>query len=384
MACSASNHTRRPPGRLAHATLLLTVAWAGAPGAHAASNTLTLSSALGVDSNVFLSDSTAGPQQGPQTSLVIQTNVDARVGSDPSAAQRLSVAVRGLHRHYVRFREADRVFVDSAVAYRYALRPSLLLGAVQTTSYARMQLFDTEGNTVPRKLFASYNGEARGYVQALAGRSLLTLGAGVRRKDINEAADQPGVSFSSLDNRGYFVYADGTVRPRALTLVVGYEYAVTHYDELLAASRGGVTDPDNNPQLTLVQHMGRSQIVLPMTQRFRLALDGQHRWVIDPFEGDLTYRQVDVTPQSLLRLPLNISWTASIGYRTRVYADRPVALGSSEQRRERFLVADMTLQRPWTRRWSSTVQIQMLRKSSNVASDEFRERLYLFGFTLAL
>ncbi len=381
MACSASN-TRHTPGRLAHAALFLIIAWASVPSAcGAAADSLTVSSAFGVDTNVFLAD--ANPQQGPQSSLVVQTNLDARVGSDPSNAHRLSLALRGLHRHYVRFREADRVFVDTAVAYRYAVRPSLLLGVVQTTSYARMQLFDTEGDTLPRKLFAALNGEARGYVQTLAGRSLLTLGAGVRRKDINETQDSNGVAFASLDHRGYFLYADGTIRPRSLTTTLGYEYAATHYDEQRAPSRDGTTQSDN-PLLKLVQHSARSQIAFPLTSRVRVAVDGQHRWVIDPFEGGLTYRQVDVTPQTRLQLPFNVSWTASVGYRTRVYAERPVTLGSSDQRRERFLVADTTLQKPWTPRWSSTVQVQMLRKASNIPGDEFRERLYLLGVALSL
>lgn len=380
--CSASN-TRNVPGYLAHATLLLIVAWASARSALAAESTVTISSALGVDTNVFLADSSGGPQQGPQTSMVVQTNLDARIGGAPAKAHRLSLAVQALHRHYFRFREADRLFVDSAAAYRYALRPSLLLGLVQTASYARMQLFDTEGGTLPRKLFSAFTGEARGYLQTLAGRSFLTVGAGVRRRDINETEDQFGVPFLSLDHQGYFVYVDGTVRPKALTLVLGYEYAVTHYDEVLAASRGGVANR-GNPLLTLVQHIGRSQVVLPIAGRFRVAVDGQYRWVIDPFEGDLTYRQVDVTPKTLLQLPSNVSWSASVGYRTRVYAERPIALGSSDQRHERFLVADTTLQHRWTVHWSSTLQAQFLRKASNIPGDQFRERLYLLGLTLSL
>lgn len=344
---------------------------------------MTVSSALGVDTNVFLSDDSDDPRQTPRSSTFTQTNINATVGTDSGRTQRLGWTVRGMHRHYFRFGEADKLFADSALAYRYALAPSLLLGIIQTISYARMQLLDTEGNTLPRERFISYSGEARGYAQVLAGHSLLTVGAGIRRKDINEVADQGPLTFRSLDHRGYFAYADAAYRLQAAEFELGYEYGVTHYDELQVTARDGSTN-SSNPLLTLIQHTARSRIGVSPIKGARLSVDGQERWVLDPFEKELTYRQVDVKPRLELQLPMRLSWSAGAGYRTRMYVERPTFPGSPDRRRERFLLADTTLRKSWTRRWSSTLQVQLNRKASNVRGDEFRERLYSVGISLTL
>ncbi len=161
---------------------------------------------VGTDSNVFLSN------QQPQSSTFVQTTLGAELGSDSSRAHRLSWSLQGLHKHYFRYDEADKLFADSALAYRYAAGPSLLFGLVQTLSYAKLQLLDTEGNTLPRDLFIAYSGEVRGYTQWLAAKSRLTVGTGLRKKDINEVPDQTDVAFNSLDHRGYFAYFDGVRR----------------------------------------------------------------------------------------------------------------------------------------------------------------------------
>ncbi len=324
---------------------------------------------LGVDSNVFLSDGNS-----VESSLILQTTLDAAAKTDAGNRHRLGLTVRGQHRHYFQFRNADRLFVDSAVSYRYAATPSVLVGFVQTTSYARMQLFDTEGDTLPRKLFASWSAEARGYTQVVAGRSLATLGAGIRVRDVNETVGQ-----TSLDQDGYFTSLDLSHRVNRSMVTLGYEYAVTHYDVLQSAFRDGTVPPTSsppNPPLTQVQNAAKSRIDLSLGTRTKLGLDARQRWVIDPFEGDLTYRQTDVTPFGQWRLPMDLVWNASVGHRTRVYAVRDA--------RERFLIANSTIEKHWTDRWASNAQVQFLRKGSNVPGDEFREVLYLFGVSVTL
>jgi hypothetical protein len=324
---------------------------------------------FGVDTNVFFTDASTSSAP-PESSLILQTTLDAATKTDVGNQHRLALTVRGQHRHYFQFRNADRLFVDSAVSYRYAAKPSVLMGFVQTTSYARMQLFDTEGDTLPRKLFASWSAEARGYTQFVAKRFLATLGAGFRVRDVNETNGQ-----ESLDQDGYFASLDGSRRIGRSTVTLGYEYAVTHYDVLTSANRdGNVTAA--NPPLTLVQSAARSRIDFPLGARTKLGLDARQRWVIDPFEGDLTYRQTDVTPFGRFRLPANLAWDVSIGNRTRAYAVRDA--------HERFLVADTSLRKDWTPRWASHLQVQFIRKSGNVPDDEFRERLYLVGVSASL
>jgi hypothetical protein len=107
-----------------------------------------------------------------------------------------------------------------------------------------------------------------------------------------------------------------------------------------------------------------------------LGLEARQRWVVDRFEGDLTYRQSDVTPYGLFRLPMALVWNVSVGYRTRVYSVRDT--------HERFVVADTTLRKNWTPQWAASIQAQFLRKSSNVPGDEFRERLLLVGVSVTL
>jgi hypothetical protein len=324
---------------------------------------------FGADSNVFLSDGGA-----EESSLILQTTIDAAAKTDANNRHRLGLTVRGQHRHYFQFRNADRLFLDTAVSYRYAAHQSVLLGFVQTTSYARMQLFDTEGDTLPRKLFSSWSAETRGYTQLVAGRSLATLGAGFRVRDVNETEDQ-----TSLDLDGYFTGLDLSHRVRRSMISVGYEYAVSHYDVLQSANRDGTLPPAGsppNPPLTQVQNAARARIDLPLGTLTTLGFEARQRWVVDPFEGDLTYRQTDVTPYGLFRLPMAFVWNASVGYRTRVYAVRDTY--------ERFLVADTTLRKNWTPHWASSFQVQFLRKSSNLPGDEFRERLYLLGVSVTL
>lgn len=323
---------------------------------------------LGTDSNVFLGDATLTTR--PQPSLMLQTTVDAAVKTNPDDRHRLTVTIRGQQRRYAQFSNANRLFLDSAVSYRYAARPSLLVGFVQTTSYTRMQLFDTEGNTLPRDLFSSWSGETRGYTQFLAPRSLATLAAGIRFRDVNETTGQ-----TSLDQSGYFAALDGTYRLARSLVTLGYEYAVMHYDALEALKQDG-TPSSTNRRLTLVQNAARSRIDLPLGTRIKLALEGRQRWVVDTFEGDLTYRQTDMTPSAQFQLPMNLVWDLSVGRRTRVYAERTA--------RERFIVGDTTLRRDWSTRWASILQAQYLRKSSNAPGDEFRERVYLLGVSVTL
>ncbi|MFZ5876016.1 MAG: hypothetical protein ACOYXU_06355 [Nitrospirota bacterium] len=318
----------------------------------------------GADSNVFLSD------QSPESSLIVQTTIDASVKTAAAKRHRLTLAVAGQHRHYFQFRSADRLFVDSALSYRFAASRSVLVGLVQTTSYARMQLFDTEGNTLPRKLFSSWSSETRGYSQLVAGRSLTTLAAGIRVRDVNETEAQ-----DSLDQNGYFTSLDASYRFQRSTFTLGYEYAVMHYDDLFAAARPG-SSATTSPLLTLVQNAIRSRIDLSFGTWLKVGLDARQRWAVDPFEGDLTYRQTDVTPFGQVRLPMALVWDASVGYRTRVYTVRDAY--------ERFLIVDSTLRKSWTAHWASTLQFQFLRKASSVPGDEFRERLLMFGVSATL
>jgi hypothetical protein len=354
--------------------LALSATLAGTPPALAVSKSLSASSLLGVDSNVFLSN------QRPQSSTFIQTTVGAEIGSDSARSHRLGWSLQGLHKHYFRFGEADKLFADSALAYRYAAMPSLLFGLVQTFSYAKLQLLDTEGNTLPRDRFIAYSGEVRGYTQWLTTQSRLTVGAGLRGKDINEVADQPTVIFQSLDHQGYFMYLDGMHRLRIVDAGLGYEYAVLHYDELQAASRDSTTAA-GNPLLTLIQHTAKSQMAVRLARWARISLDGQARWTHDTFEDELTYVQFDVQPRGEILLPLKFLLSGGAGYRTRSYDERLVP-GRIDTRRERFLQADTSVRRSLTDRLSLLAQLQFIRKTSNVPGDEFREQVYGLGVSL--
>jgi hypothetical protein len=361
--------------------LLLSATLADSPQTFAASNSFSASSLLGADSNVFLSDTNPGSGQQPQSSTFIQNSLLAEFGTDSARAHRLGLSLQAQHKHYFRFGEADKLFVDSALAYRYAATRSLLLGMVQTFSYAKLQLLDTEGNTLPRDRFIAYSGEVRGYAQWLARRSRLTIGSGLRKKDINEIADQATIAFQSLDHQGSFASLDGMHRFRRVDVGVGYEYAVLHYDELRAAFRDSTTS-EANPLLTLIQHTARSQVAVRLAQWARVSLDGQARWTLDTFEDELTYRQLDVQPRGEVRLPFRLLLSGGVGYRTRAYAER-LAPDTSQPRRERFLQADTSLRRPLTEHLSVIVQAQFIRKTSNFPGDEFRERVYALGASLA-
>lgn len=352
--------------------LALSATLAGTPPAFALSKSLSASSLVGTDSNVFLSN------QQPQSSTFVQTTLGAELGSDSSRAHRLSWSLQGLHKHYFRYDEADKLFADSALAYRYAAGPSLLFGLVQTFSYAKLQLLDTEGNTLPRDLFVAYSGDVRGYTQWLGARSRLTVGAGLREKDITEVA-----AVESIDHGGYFAYLDGVHRFRTVDIGLGYEYGVLHYDALHAAFRDS-TPSAANPLLTLIQHTGRSQIAVRFGGWARVSLNGQARWTLDTFEDELTYRQFDVQPRGEVRLPFKLLLSGGTGFRTRAYAERRGGgAAASDPRRERFLQADASLRRPWNDHLSLIAQAQFIRKTSNVPNDEFRERIYALGVSLA-
>ncbi|MEW6683301.1 MAG: hypothetical protein AB1451_10335 [Nitrospirota bacterium] len=362
---------------------MLSATLTGTPQIHAASKSFSASSLVGVDSNVFLSDTNPASGQQPQSSTFLQTSLSAELGTDSARTHRLGLSLQGLYKHYFRFGEADKLFADSALAYRYAAAPSLLFGVVQTFSYAKLQLLDTEGNTLPRDRFIAYSGEVRGYTQWLAARSRLTVGAGLRKKDINETADQVAVTFQSLDHQGYFAYLDGMHRLRRVDFGLGYEYTVLHYDELRAAFRDSTTS-EANPLLTLVQHTARSQVAVRLSRWGRLSLDGQARWTHDTFEDELTYRQFDVLPRGELRLPFELLLSGGAGYRSRVYAERlGGGQGAADQRRERFLQADASLRKSLIEHLSVIAQAQFIRKTSNVPGDEFREQVYALGLSLA-
>lgn len=361
---------------------MLSVTLLASSEARAASKSFSASSLLGVDSNVFLSDSTSSQQ--PQSSTFIQTNLGAELGTDSSRPHRVGLSLQGVQKHYFRYGEADKLFADSALAYRYAAAPSLLVGVVQTFSYARLQLLDTEGNTLPRDRFVAYSGDVRGYTQWLANRSRLTVGAGLRKKDINEVADQSGNPFQSLDHQGYFAYLDAFHRRRLLDVTLGYDYSVYHYDALQARSVDGGDPPPSNPLLTLIQHTARSQLAVRVARWARVSLDGQVRWTLDTFEDELTYRQLDLQPRGEVRLPFKILLSGGAGYRTRTYVERKGGgQAAADHRRERFLQADATLRRPWNEHLSLVAQTQFIRKTSNVPGDQFRERIYALGVSLA-
>jgi hypothetical protein len=178
---------------------------------------------------------------------------------------------------------------------------------------------------------------------------------------------------------GYFTGLDLSHRIRRSTVSVGYEYAVSHYDALQSAYRDGtipLPGSPPNPPLTQVQNAARARVDAPLGTKITLGFEARQRWVVDTFEGDLTYRQTDLAPYGVLRLPMALVWTVSVGYRSRVYSVRDTY--------ERFLVADTTLRKNWTPRWAAIVQAQFLRKSSNVPGDEFRERLLLLGVSATL
>lgn len=347
--------------------------------------TITVGVASGTDSNVFLS------QTDPQHSLFLQTTLRASVETDGTQAQRLSWTLRGLYKHYLQYGEADKLFGDSIAAYRYALHRSLLAGLIQTSSYTQVQLLDTEGNTLPREQFVAYAHELRGYVQGLPTLGTrATLGGGIRYKDIKETADTPTLSFPSLDHRGYFVTAEAGYRRGSRLADLSYEYAVTQYDETQAnnqwTNRQGTsltgTRLATNPQLDLVQHTVRASLGRSLTRWIAASIEGQGRWNIDPFEGDLTYRQWDGKTQVDLTLGRLARWTNVASYRTRIYAERTASADSTD-RRERFVNATTMLVRSWTPHFSSSIQYQVARKTSNVAGDRFSERTASIGMELS-
>jgi hypothetical protein len=361
--------------------LTLSATLVAAPPIHAASTSFTAASLLGVDSNVFLSDVNSAANQQARSSIFTQTTLGAELGTDSSRAHRVGWSLQGLHKHYFQYGEADKLLAESALAYRYSVAPSLLFGVVHTFSYARLQLLDTEGNTLPRDRFIANSGDVRGYAQWLVSRSRLTLGAGLRKKDINEVPDTPATINQSLDHQGYFVYFDGVHRLRRVDLGLGYEYGVLHYDELQARARDSSNPPASNPVLTLIQHTARSQLAVRLSRSARVSVDGQARWTNDPFDGELTYRQYEVQPRGEVRLPFKLLFSGGARYRTRSYDERLVPI-TTDSRRERFLQADASLRRPWTEHLSVIAQAQFLRKTSNSPGDEFRERIYALGVSL--
>ena len=358
---------------------------AGPPSFSMAGPALSVGVASGTDNNVFLSAT------DPQRSLFLQTTLRASVETDGTQAQRLSWTLRGLYKHYLQYGEADKLFGDSIAAYRYALHRSMLLGLIQTTSYTQVQLLDTEGNTLPREQFVAYAHELRGYVQTLPTLGArVTLGGGIRYKDIKETADTPTLSFPSLDHRGYFVTAEAGYRRGSRLADLSYEYAVTQYDETQAnnqwTNRQGTsltgTRLATNPQLDLVQHTVRASLGRSWTRWIAASIEGQGRWNIDPFEGDLTYRQWDGKTQVDLTLAGLARWSTVAAYRTRIYAERTASADSGD-RRERFINATTMLVRPWTPHFSSSLQYQLSRKTSNVAGDRFTARAALIGMEVS-
>ena len=313
--------------------------------------------------------------------MFTQTTLGGELGTDSSRVHRVGWSFQGVQKHYFQYGEADKLFAESALAYRYAIASSLLVGVVQTFSYARLQLLDTEGNTLPRDRFIAYSGDVRGYTQWLVSQSRLTVGAGLRKKDINEAPDTPPTINQSLDHQGYFLYVDGSHRRGFVDAGVGYEYGVFHYDELQARARDSSDPPASNPVLALIQHTARFKLAVRLARTARLSLDGQARLTNDPFDGELTYRQYDILPRVEIRLPFKLLFGGGAGYRTRVYSKRQVPT-TTDRRRERFLQADASLRRPWNDHCSVFAQAQFIRKTSNAPGDEFRAQVYALGVSL--
>jgi len=354
----------------------------------ASDGTMSAGVATGTDSNVFLS------KNDSRSSTFLQTTFNAGWETAPTPAQRLSLTSQGFYKHYFRFGEADQIFADAIVAYRYALTRSLLLGLIPSTSYNQLQLLDTEGNVLPRDHFIAYNSEVRGYLQVLPNRvSRLTFAGGVRRTDVRETTDAPSsidpsvvITFPSLDNHGYFATAESGVRNGSGKADLSYEYAVTHYEETQANNRDTSltgTRLATNPLLVLVQHTARLRLGQILTSWVSVTAEGQMRWNVDPFEGDLTYRQMDGKLQGALDLWRLARWTTSIAYRTRIYAEQVDDSGASD-RRERFLTLTSSLQRQWTGHLSSNLQYQVVRKTSNVSLDQFAVRIFSISLDFIL
>jgi hypothetical protein len=112
------------------------------------------------------------------------------------------------------------------------------------------------------------------------------------------------------------------------------------------------------------------------------SIEGQGRWNIDPFEGDLTYRQWDGNAQVDLTLAGLARWSNVASYRTRIYTERTASADPAD-RHERFVNATTMLVRPWTPHFSSSIQYQISRKTSNVAGDRFTARAALIGLEVS-
>jgi hypothetical protein len=85
---------------------------------------------------------------------------------------------------------------------------------------------------------------------------------------------------------------------------------------------------------------------------------------------------VDLTLAGLAR------WSNVASYRTRIYAERTASADSAD-RRERFIHATTMLVRSWTPHFSSSLQYQLSRKTSNVAGDRFTARAALIGMEVS-
>ncbi|MEW6324159.1 MAG: hypothetical protein AB1515_02105 [Nitrospirota bacterium] len=352
------------------------VAWRAAHAASASSSPpvqADVGVSYGAESNVFLSE------RNRHGDSFIKLNGTLSAVLQPTRTSFLLVLFDGSHQRFLQLGQADRTFANLAAHYRYALRPSLVVGVSNTLSFVDLILLDTEGDALPQGQFRALGDKIRLYGVATPMRPLqLEGGVFYRRFDMDDFSDDPSLDFAQTG-------ADVSVKHRmtpAWTAEAGYEYSHFSYDERKARTRDssftGVVDP-NTPDLRLDRHEASSVVRYSGPPGFEASLKAKLLANRDRFQNDLSYWQGEVRASARIGAQARGELLLQAGYKHRVYDERSREINSPDKLREAFYTGEAE----WTQQiWKmlhASLHYQLITKQSNAPLRGYVNHVGLVG-----
>ncbi len=315
---------------------------------------------LGFESNVFQSDR--------ETQSDWYTLLDASLEGlfQPSKRALIFGFLNATFQDFFQLNQADELFANFALQYRYRLNPNYSLGMTNTLSYTDLKLLDNEGDALPMNQFESISDQIRVFGIYRYSKSLrFELGAFHRIFNVKEIGAEPSLDFKETGGD----LSSKQVLNEFWTAKIRYRFKNIAYSERQANNRDG-TFNNANPVLGLRRQELDMKLGFDNGTALETDFTAKYRINTDHFENDLSYRQIQLMGQVFFHNSDFAEVNIVLYFADRDYSERKTAVGSTEALNEIFYLGEIELSKPISPRFSPYIKLEI---STKDASDPTRE-----------
>jgi len=320
---------------------------------------------LGHNSNVFLSD------QNTQSDAFALLDASLETLFTPTRQSLIFGFINATFQDFFSLNDADELFANLVLYYRYRLSPLLALGISNTFAYTDLKLLDSEGEALPMDRFESVSDQIRLF-GIYTHSKILRIEMGVFQRDFNvkEIGAEPSLDFKEIGGD----LSSKHELSEAWSVKLRYKLKAIAYEDRQASNRTSSFDGSfnsANPVIRLRRHEFELKTAFIEEPVMEADIAGKYRINKDLFEDDLSYRQIQLQSRFVF-LGLGFAIIEfSLDFSHRQYSDRKNALGSAQNLKEKFYIGEVILSKKLNQTYSIYIKFQGTTKKANDPTSEY-------------